>query len=209
MITRLDGYVGEVVAALDELGIAEDTLVIFTSDNGPSPPNNNLELFDSNGPLRGRKGDLYEGGIRAPFVARWKGRIAAGSSSDVLTSFWDFLPTAAELAGAPAPEGLDGLSLVPTFTGEGEQSTHEYLYWEHPGGDLEDHYRAARMGNWKAVRNGQDAPLELYDLETDLGETTNVADTNPEIAAQMAAILEQAHAQPRPHYRKGWTPENE
>ena len=209
MIARLDGHVGEVLDALDELGIAEDTLVIFTSDNGPSPPNNELELFDSNGPLRGRKGELYEGGIRAPFLARWKGRVPPGSTSDILTSFWDFLPTAAELAEAPAPQGIDGVSIAPTLTGEGEQQEHEYLYWEHPGGDLKKHYRAARMANWKAIRNGEDAPLELYNLDDDLGETTNQAESHPDVASRMAAILEQAHSQPRPHFRKGWDPENE
>ena len=107
------------------------------------------------------------------------------------------------------PEGLDGVSLVPTLTGDGEQQQHEYLYWEHPGGGLRDHYRAARMGNWKALRNGEDAPLELYDLEQDLGETTNVAESNPEVAERLAAILDEAHSQPRPHFRKGWDPENE
>lgn len=209
MITRLDRYVGDVVAALDELHLAESTLVIFTSDNGPSPPNNDLELFDSNGPLRGRKGELYEGGIRAPFFARWKGTIAPGSTSDVLTSFWDFLPTAAELAGAAPPAGLDGLSLVPALTGAGEQKQHEYLYWEHPGADAGAYYRAARMGNWKAVRRGADAALELYNLEDDLGETANLAEGHPAIADRMTAILDEAHAAPRPHFQKGWNPESE
>ncbi len=209
MINRLDDHVGEVLVALDELDIAEETLVIFTSDNGPSPPNNNLELFDSNGPLRGRKGQLYEGGIRAPFLARWPGRIAAGSTSDVLTAFWDFFPTAAELAGAAVPDGLDGVSLVPALTGAGEQVEHEYLYWEHPGGDLANHYRAARMGHWKAIQNGADAPLELYNLEEDEGETTDLAAAQPEAAARMAAILEHAHSEPRPHFRKGWNPADE
>ena len=209
MITRLDGYLGEVLAALDELGVAEDTLVIFTSDNGASPPLGNLDLFDSNGPFRGRKGDLYEGGIRAPFIARWKGRIAPGSTSDLPTSFWDFFPTAAELAGAPVPEGLDGISIAPTLTGEGEQARHEYLYWEHPGADASGYYRAARMGDWKAVRNGENADLELYNLRNDAAETTNVALDNPQIADRMIAILNEAHAAPRAHHRKGWDPEQE
>ncbi|MCB1020899.1 MAG: arylsulfatase [Acidobacteria bacterium] len=209
MITRLDGYVGEVMAALDDLGVEKDTLVVFTSDNGPSPPNGDLELFDSNGPLRGRKGQLYEGGIRAPFAVRWPGRVPAGTSSDVLTSFWDFLPTAAELAGAPVPPGLDGISLVPTLTGQGEQVPREYLYWEHPGADVSTYYRAARMANWKGIRNGADAALELYDLERDPGESADVAEANPDVADRLAAILEEAHAAPRPHFQKGWNPENE
>jgi arylsulfatase A-like enzyme len=207
MITRLDGYLGEVLVALEELGVAEDTLVIFTSDNGASPPLGNLDLFDSNGPYRARKSELYEGGIRAPFIARWKGRIAPGSTSDLPTSFWDFFPTAAELAGAPVPDGLDGISIAPTLTGEGEQAVHEYLYWEHPGADASGYYRAARMGDWKAIRNGENSELELYNLKNDIGETTNVALDNPEIADRMAAILNDAHATPRPHHRKGWDPE--
>jgi arylsulfatase A-like enzyme len=209
MISRLDGYVGEVIATLDELRIAEDTLVIFTSDNGPSPPNNDLELFDSNGPLRERKGQLYEGGIRAPFIARWKGRIAAGSTSNVPTAFWDFLPTAAELAGAPVPAGLDGISILPTLTGEGRQQTHEYLYWEHPGADAQTYYRAARMAHWKAIKDGEAAGLELYNLTDDPGETKNVAQENPEVASRLAAILGEAHSEPRPHHQKGWNPESE
>ena len=209
MITRLDGYLGEVLAALDELGVAEETLVIFSSDNGPSPPNGNLDLFDSNGPFRGRKGDLYEGGIRAPMVARWKGRVAPGSESELPTAFWDFLPTAADLAGVPAPEGLDGVSIAPTLTGEGEQAEREFLYWEHPGADASAYYRAARMGPWKAVRKGQDADLELYNLEIDVGETNNVALENAEIASRMTAILNEAHTEPRQHHRQGWDPGKE
>jgi arylsulfatase A-like enzyme len=207
MISRLDGYVGEAVAVLDELGIAENTLVIFTSDNGPSPPNGNLELFDSNGPLRGRKGRLYEGGIRAPMIARWKGRIAAGATSDLHTAFWDFLPTAAELAGASAPSGLDGISILPTLIGEGRQREREYLYWEHPGADAKTFYRAARMANWKAIQEGENGSLQLYDLTGDPGETSDVALENPEVASRMAAILREAHSEPRPHFQKGWDPE--
>ena len=160
----------------------------------------------SAGPLRGRKGELYEGGIRAPFIARWTGTIEPGSESDLPTAFWDFLPTAAELAEADVPEGVDGVSIVPTLTGQGEQRPHEYLYWEHPGGDLKNDYRAARMGKWKAVRTGAGQALELYDLGADIGETTDVSAANPEIAARMEAILEEAHSEPRPHFRKGWTP---
>ncbi len=204
MITRLDRQVGEVLSAVDELGIAEDTLVIFTSDNGPSPPHNALELFNSAGALRGRKGTLWEGGIRAPFIARWSGRIAPGTESNLPTASWDFLPTAAELAQGSLPSNIDGVSIVPTLLGEGEQQRHEYLYWEHPGGDLERDYRAVRMDHWKAIRDGND--LRLYDLTADIGETQDVADANPDIAERMSAIMSEAHTEPRPHFRKGWTP---
>ena len=207
MIRLLDRQVGEVVALIDELGVAEDTLIIFTSDNGPSPPHNNLELVDSNGPLRARKGELYEGGIRAPLIARWTGTVASGSESDFPTAFWDFLPTACELAETTPPtnveHGIDGVSIVPVLTG-GAPPEREYLYWEHPLAELDQYYRAARRGKWKAVKNGVDSPLELYDLEADLGETTNVAAEHPDIAVRMAEILEEAHAEARPHHRKWW-----
>ena len=204
MITRLDRHVGEVVAALDELGIDEETLVIFTSDNGASPPQDGLEFFNSSGPLRGHKATLWEGGIRAALIARWTERINPGTESDLQTASWDFMSTAAELAQTAVPGKTDGVSIVPTLLAEGEQERREYLYWEHPGANLERDYRAARMGNWKAIRDGED--FQLFDLAADIGETSNVADSKPTIVEKMQAILEEARTEPRPHFRKGWTP---
>ena len=192
--------------ALDELGVADNTLVIFTSDNGPSPPNGNLDLFDSNGPLRGRKGQLYEGGIRVPFLARWKGRIAPGSKSDLPIAFWDLLPTFAELAGVEPPREIDGSSIAPALFGQASPAERAPLYWEHPGGDLQDVYQAVRMGDWKGVRTAEGKPLELYNLAEDLGETRDLAGDQPDIVQRLEAAIAAAHAEPRPHFTKGWTP---
>src|SRR5205085_8869768 len=131
MITRLDEDVGKLMQKLKELKIDDNTLVFFTSDNGPhSEGGVKAEFFQSSGPLRGIKRDMYEGGIRVPMIARWPGKIKAGTVSDQVWAFWDFLPTAADLAGAKAPDGLDGISVAPTLLGRGEQKQHEALYWE-------------------------------------------------------------------------------
>ncbi len=187
MVSRLDRGVGRVVQKLRDLGIENDTLIFFASDNGPHREGGaNPEFFHSSGPFRGIKRDLYEGGIRVPLIARWPGRIKAGAVSDHVSAFWDFLPTLAELAGAPSPAGTDGISLLPTLLGRPEQQKrHESLYWEfHEGGSIQ----AVRMGRWKAIRPfGK--PLELYDLQTDIGETHNVADNHPDIVAQMEKYL--------------------
>ncbi len=187
MVSRLDRGVGRVVQKLRDLGIENDTLIFFASDNGPHREGGaNPEFFHSSGPFRGIKRDLYEGGIRVPLIARWPGRIKAGAVSDHVSAFWDFLPTLAELAGAPSPAGTDGISLLPTLLGRPEQQKrHESFYWEfHEGGSIQ----AVRMGRWKAIRPfGK--PLELYDLQTDIGETHNVADNHPDIVAQMEKYL--------------------
>ena len=206
MISRLDQQVGEVLAAIDELGLADNTLVIFTSDNGPSPPHNELELFDSNGPLRGRKGQLYEGGVRVPFIARWKGRIQPGSKSAEPIAFWDMLPTFAELAGAQPPEKIDGASIVPLLLGEKQSLGERTLYWEHPGGDLRDVYQAVRIGEWKGIRPSEGAPLEVYNLAQDLGETRDLSGDQPAIVQRLESAMEAEHSEPRPHFRGGWTP---
>jgi len=191
MVTRLDAGVGKVLALLKELGLEKNTLVTFTSDNGPHREGGHRpEFFDSNGPLKGIKRDLTEGGIRVPFIARWPGTVKAGETSGHPSAFWDMLPTFCELAGAKAPEDIDGISIVPTLTGRGTQRRHEYLYWEFwsRGGA-----QALRKGKWKALRLGvmknPDAPVRLYDLEKDLGETTDVAAENPEIARELAALM--------------------
>lgn len=193
MVALLDDQVGEIVAKVKELGLEENTLIIFTSDNGPHREGGaDPDYFDSNGPLRGYKRDLYEGGIRAPFVAYWPGVIEAGRT-DHISAFWDFLPTAAQLSGAEVPAGIDGISYLPTLTGKGEQLEHNYLYWEfhERGGRV-----AIRKGPWKGVRydvlKTPDSPLELYDLSRDMGEENNVAKQHPEVVAELDSLLQRA-----------------
>lgn len=186
MVTRLDRDVGRILALLKKLGVDERTVVFFCSDNGATflkPP------IESAGPLRGRKGNLYEGGIRTPMIVRWPGRIAPGRVSDQVWAFWDFLPTAAELAGVEAPEGIDGISMAPALLG-GKQREHEFLYWEHPSGRYS---QAVRYGRWKGVRPQWGGPVELYDLEQDPGEQNNVADGHPELLAKIDAYMKSAH----------------
>ncbi len=190
LITRLDQYVGQIMAKLRERGLDENTIVFFTSDNGPHKEGgNDPAVSRSSGPLRGIKRDLYDGGIRVPMIARWPGRIPAGATSDQVWAFWDFLPTAAELAGTSAPKGIDGISMLPTLLGIGEQTQHEYLYWEfHEGGFKQ----AIRMGDWKAVRIRANSPIELYNLKTDPGEQTNLSEQYPELTQKAAAIISTA-----------------
>jgi len=190
MVTRMDADVGRILDLLADLGIDENTLVMFTSDNGPHKEGgHDPDFFDSNGPLHGYKRDLYEGGIRVPFVARWPGRIGPGRVTDHVAAFWDFLPTAWELAGLQPPEDIDGISYVPTLLG-GEQRPHEYLYWEfHEQGRKQ----AVRMGDWKAVYLVAADRFELYNLAEDLAETRNVAEQHPQIANRMRRIMRQAH----------------
>ncbi len=204
MITRLDRDVGRILDRIAELGLDENTIVFFTSDNGAAAASW-TDYFRSSGPLRGAKRTFYEGGIRVPMLARWPGRIAAGSTSDHVCGFQDFLPTALELAGASLPDEGDGLSLVPTLLGEGQQRTHEYLYWELPrydstSGEFRDETpsQAVRTGNWKAVRPAPEAPLELYDLATDPSETRNLAATRPDVLSRIEELLTQARTPPRP-----------
>lgn len=194
MMTRMDRSVGEVLAKLEELGIDNNTLVLFSSDNGPSSEaRSDLEFFDSNGPFRGKKRDLYEGGIRVPLLARWPGRIAPGRVSEHVAAFWDVLPTLTELAGAATPPGIDGISFVPTLLNRGEQAEHEYLYWEFSerGGK-----QAIRLGDWKGVRLGvieqPHAPIELYDLSSDPAEEHDIADQHPEIVRRITEIMQSA-----------------
>jgi len=189
MITRMDADVGKLMEALRETGQEQNTIVIFASDNGPHREGgHDPNFFDSNGPLRGIKRDLYEGGIRVPMLVRWPARIKPGQVSDQVWAFWDMLPTLAEAAGASAPPGLDGISMLPAWLGR-PQRNHEYLYWEFH----EQRFKqAVRMGDWKAVRNGPGRPLELYDLKADPGETRDVAASHPEVVARIERILAQA-----------------
>ncbi len=193
MVSRLDGDVGRILDTLQSLGIANNTLVIFTSDNGPhSEGGNDPAFFDSNGPLRGVKRDLYEGGIRVPMIAWWPGTVAAGSESDHISAFWDFLPTACALTDVE-PELTDGISYLPTLLGM-EQPKHDFLYWEfHEQGGKQ----AVRRGEWKAVRQNvlenPESNLELYNLAADIGENNNVAVEHPEVLEEMRKIMQYAH----------------
>ncbi len=200
MISRMDLDIGRLTHWLKELGIAENTFVFFSSDNGPhGEGGNDPEFFNSNGPLRGIKRDLYEGGIRVPFVAWCPGRIKPGQVSRHIGSFADFLPKAAELAGVKPPANIDGISIVPTLLGQPErQRQHEYLYWEFYERGFA---QAVRRGKWKAVRNWSvEEPIELYDLENDIGETTDLAEKYPEVVQQLAQIMSQAHV-PSPRWQ--------
>ena len=184
MVTRMDKDVGRIMALLDELGLDDNTLVIFSSDNGPTFAGGaDSEFFESAGPLRGLKASVYEGGIRVPFIARWPGRIRAGSESDHVSAFWDFLPTCAELLGQNPPAGIDGISMLPTLLERPGQKEHEHLYWELRG------QQAVRMGDWKAVRLKPDRKIQLYNLRTDPGEQNDVADRNPEVLTRIERIL--------------------
>jgi arylsulfatase A-like enzyme len=189
MITRLDSDIGEILGFLSNLKLDRQTVVFFSSDNGPHAEGGvDPGFFGSTGPFRGRKGDLYEGGLRVPMVVRWPGIIPAGRVSDFPWALWDLLYTVAELAAVTRPDGLDSLSVAPTLLGK-EQKPHEFLYWElHEKG----FQQAVRMGDWKALRLRPGEPLALYHLPTDPGETTDIATANPQVIAAIEDYLKSA-----------------
>lgn len=194
MVTRLDRDVGELLALLKQLGLDEKTVVFFAGDNGSAfPPDSEMgQFFEQAGVngLRGCKRSLYEGGLRQAALVRWPGVVPAGRVSNAPWAFWDFLPTAAELAGAKWPSSFqpDGYSLVELLKG-GSAPKRDYFYWElHERSAIQ----AVRLGDWKAVRNGPVAPVELFDLKTDPGEQNNVAAKHPDIVAQIETILKSA-----------------
>ena len=195
MITRMDGRIGALVAQLKRLGIDDCTLVIFTSDNGPHKeggPAYDPDFFDANGPFSGIKRSLTDGGIRVPFIARWRGVIKAGAATPHVGYFGDMMATFADLAGARLPAGLDSLSLVPTLLGRGAQARHDCLYWEF----YESGFSQAVLleGRWKGVRlKSPAAPIQIYDLAIDSGEATDVAIREPALARRIAAIMREAH----------------
>ncbi|NJB35086.1 arylsulfatase [Croceivirga sp. JEA036] len=192
MVYLLDKQVGEIRKKVEDLGIAENTLIIFTSDNGPHQEGGaDPDYFNSNGEFKGYKRDLYEGGIRVPMIAYWPNSIKANSISNHISAFWDFLPTVGEIVEVAIPEKVDGISFLPELLGK-EQRKHDFLYWEfHERGGKQ----AVRMGDWKGIRlkmaNNPDAPIELYDLSTDPSEEDNVADDNPEMVAQIEQIMKE------------------
>ncbi|RMG37200.1 MAG: N-acetylgalactosamine-6-sulfatase [Planctomycetota bacterium] len=199
MIQRLDRDVGRLLERLDAYGLTETTVVFFTSDNGPHREGgHNPDFFDSNGPLRGIKRDLYEGGIRVPLLARWPGKIPAGTTTDFVGYFADFLPTAAELARAENVPPNDGVSFVPTLLRTGRQKQHEYLYWEFYEGPSR---QAVRRGNWKAIREPMfHGRVQLYDLSTDIGEQHDLAAEHPKVVAEMTRLMDEAHV-PNPLWK--------
>ncbi len=189
MITRLDAEIGALLDELEKQGLSDNTIVIVSSDNGTTYAGGvDYDFFDSTGVLRGLKGSLYEGGIRVPMVVRWPGQVAAGSTTDHVSGFHDVLPTLAEVAGAESP-ACDGKSFLPTLTG-GSQEAHEALYWEIGS------KQAMRMGRWKAVRTGLkkgNTTIQLFDLESDIGEQKNVASKHPDIVARMSDLMDTYH----------------
>jgi arylsulfatase A-like enzyme len=200
MITRMDRDIGRILAALEMQGMADNTLVIFSSDNGPTfAPQVDTELFNSAGPFRGLKASVYEGGIRVPMIARWPGVIAPGSESDHISAFWDLMPTLAQITGTAIAEDIDGISFLPTLRGSEEQQSHQSLYWEYhsKGGMQAVLFRAAPHSplEWKAVRTDASrnpgGQLQLFNLNTDPGEAVDVAGQHPELVTLAQSIIEQ------------------
>lgn len=192
MISDLDEHVGTIVDLIDELGLTENTLIIFTSDNGPTHDVGGVDtdFFNSAGPLRGRKGSVYEGGIRVPMIARWPGKIEAGSKTDHISAFEDVMPTLAELAGAKTPSQSDGISYLPTLLGQ-PQDTRPYYVWEFGGYGGQ---KAVRMGKWKAIQreiHKGNTKVQLYDLSTDIGEQNDVSSQHPVIVRRAREIFQQ------------------
>ncbi len=192
MVSTVDEYVGEILAKVEELGIAENTLIIFSSDNGPHLEGGaDPDFFDSNAELTGYKRNMTDGGIRVPMIAKWSGVIEQGRVSDHVTAFWDLMPTLAELTGAQAPTEIDGISYLPTLLDCGEQQQHEYLYWEHKGGI------AVRMGDWKGIKmaksKGESGEFQLYNIKEDIGEQNNIASKYPDVASKIETIMAEAH----------------
>ncbi len=205
MITLMDRDIGRIFSLLDSLELDENTVVFFTSDNGAVKGMS--DFFGSNGNLRGYKTDIFEGGIRAPLIARWPGKITRGSQSNHISAFWDMMPTFCEIAGTPSPKNIDGISFLPALLNQ-TQKEHEFLVWEYfhynygwkPGSANPRNYlqsQAVRMGKWKGLRKGMKnnsaTPIELYDLSKDRGEQNNVAEQCPEIVAEIQQIMESEH----------------
>lgn len=193
MITRMDTDIGKILGTLKAMKIDTNTVIFFSSDNGPHKEGGvDPVFFKSSGPLRGLKRDMYEGGIRVPMIVRWPAKIATGTVSDQVWAFWDFLPTACEIAGVNPPDKIDGISILPTLLGRKQTSQHEFLYWEfHEKGSKQ----AVRMGDWKAVRLAPTTPLELYNLKIDLGEMQNIADQHPDVVAKIEKHLKTARTE--------------
>ncbi|GAI94263.1 unnamed protein product [marine sediment metagenome] len=195
MITRMDTDIGRIMALLKSLTIDNDTLVFFCSDNGAAKRWDGI--FDSSGPLRGNKTNLFEGGIRTPMIARWPGKIAPGQTSSAVWYFADLMPTLAELAGIRPPSSIDGISILPTLLGKAQRTDDRFLYWEFLTNNF---LQAVRWRNYKALRQAPDKPLELFDLTKDIAEEHNIAAENPDIIAKFEAYLKTART-----YSPNWS----
>jgi len=194
MITRMDGDIGRMMTLLKELDIDERTLVFFCSDNGAARRWDGI--FDSSGPLRGHKSDLYEGGIRTPMIVRWPGRVPAGKTSSAPWYFADVLPTLADVAGAETPANIDGMSILPLLLGTPQKTDERFLYWEFPAGKFR---QAVRWRHYKAIRLAPGQPLELYDLSKDIAETNNIATQRPDVVIRIEKFLKTARTD-SPHW---------
>jgi arylsulfatase A-like enzyme len=196
MVTRLDRDVQRLIDLLKKEGIYENTIVIFASDNGIHKEGGiDPEFFDSNGPFRGNKRDLYEGGIRTPFIVQWPNTIPKGSVSYHASAFWDFLPTMADLIDVKVPAGIDGKSFLPTLTGKGKQKKHDFFYFEfHEQGGKQ----AIINGDWKLVKlnvnNPKRTTLELYNIKHDSAEIADVSAQYPDIVNKLAALMDKQHS---------------
>lgn len=196
MMQKLDETVGNIIDLLEELNLTRNTIVVFSSDNGPHKESGHRsDLFESFGPLRGYKRDLTEGGIRVPLLVKWPAKIKPGTQTEHISAFWDFLPTVCEILDEKTPDRIDGISFLPTLLGQADkQKEHEVLYWEfyEQGGR-----RAARCGDWKAVQNqvskNPDGPIQIYNLKDDLAEKTNLAERMPEKVEQFRKIFRDSH----------------
>jgi arylsulfatase A-like enzyme len=200
MVTRLDVYVGQIVDKLKELGLYDNTIIIFSSDNGPHREGGaDPDFFDSNGPWRGYKRDVYEGGIRVPMIVSWPGHVKPGTETDFPCSFWDLMPTFRELTGQHVPDGMDGVSLLPLLTGRKGQKEHDYLYFEFQ--EL-DGRQAVRQGPWKLVHldiRSDNPRYELYNLDDDPGEENDLAAAEPDRMEALKGIMQEAHV-PNPDF---------
>lgn len=202
MVENLDRQVGEIIEKLEMLGIRDNTIIVFASDNGPHQEGgNDPDFFNSNGILRGYKRDLYEGGIKTSLIANWPGKIEAGSVSGHISAFWDLMPTFIEIGGGDALKSIDGISFAPTLLGEPRQAQHDYLYWEF----VEQRGKQAiRKGEWKAVRlnlkNEKDSLIELYNLTDDPAESNNLATQHPDVVLEMEKLFQEAHI-PNPVFK--------
>ena len=195
MVSRLDVYVGQIMKKVEALGIADNTIIMFASDNGPHTEGGaNPTYFNSGGGLRGVKRDLYEGGIRTPFIVSWPSKLKAGTVSNHVSAFWDVLPTVAEVLGKEAPKNSDGISFLPNLVKNGVQKNHEYLYWEL---NVVGGRKAVRKDNWKGVyynvTNDKKRIFELFDLSKDVAEKNNVAEQHPEIVTELKGLIDKAH----------------